>query len=231
MLCFFFVLTSFNRLIDKAISSRILKKTLKGKKPVYEKESKIDLDEEIRVDNYAVHYDFSEKLVKVSTFLMVTNTGRLPISSIPIYIPIGISDSIAHLHLRVTTEYGEIPSRNLSVPASNALETIVSVTLNRSLLLGEQEFVFIMYEIPLKYSQLKLVTRTHINLLRVSVAMRDRCEIETVRTLVDGIKQAISPFQHKNIGKSSNFYLYSEFEGISKGESISVRFKNAHCIF
>ena len=221
---------SFCRVIDKAVSSQILKKTLTGKRPVYEKESKINLDEEIRFDNYAIHYDFSEKLVKVSTFLTVTNTGRLPASSIPFYIPIGISNPIAHLHLKVATGDGEIPSSNLIVPISNALETIVSASLNRSLQRGEQEFIFIRYEIPLKNSELKLVTKTNINFLRVSMAMRDWCEIEIVRTLVDGINEVISPFQHKSIGIGSDFYLYSAFEGISKGESISVRFKNGHCI-
>ena len=220
----------FSRVIDKALSSQILKKTLNGKRPVYEKEFKISLDEELRFDNYAIHYDFSKKLVKVSTFLTVTNTGRLPASSIPFYIPIGVPNPIAHLHFKVATGDGEIPSSNLIVTMSNALETIVSASLNRSILRGEQEFVFIRYEIPLKNSELKLVTRTSINFLRVSIAMRDWCEIETVRTLVDGIKEVISPFQHKSIGIGSDFYLYSEFEGISKGESISVRFKNGHCI-
>lgn len=222
---------SFTRGINRAVSSGLVKKKLIGKRPVYEKEPAARLDVELKFDKFAIHYDVAKNFVKVSTFLLVTNVGRLPADSIPFYIPHGISDSVDELHLKIITEDGEVPSSEVVVVIANALETVLSVSLKRQLILGEQEFVSILYEIPSIKDVLKLVTKTNIDILRVGISLRNNCEAETIRTLVDGAKEARSLFQHKRNYGNDNFSFYSEFEDVKRGECVSISLKKCNYTF
>ncbi|MCL4447677.1 MAG: hypothetical protein M1556_03520 [Candidatus Thermoplasmatota archaeon] len=217
---------SFSRQIDKAISSQLIKKKHNGNKSTYEREPKPKLDEEMEFDKFAIHYGVKRNSMKISTFLIVTNVGKLPIDHIPLYVPYEIVDSVGKLNLQISTESDEIPSTNAKVIVSNALETVLSIPLARSLKHGEQEFVFVVYEIPKINSVLKLVTKAKIGLLRVSVSTPNSSEVETVRTLVDGAKEVRTSFQHKDKHTEGSLYLYSEFEDILKGECISIRFRS-----
>ena len=217
---------SFCRAIDKAMSSRLVMKIKRGTRPVYLKEPNAKLDEMIRFDKFIINYDLTKKFVKISVFLEATNVGRLHASSIPLYIPNGMVDSVDKLHLQIKSEDGEIPSRDSKIIVSNALETIVSISLLKVLKYGEHKFVFASYEVPLMNNMLKLVTQENIGLLRINVIVSSRCESETVRTLVDGAKDSVSSFQKRFSYSDECTYFQSEFEGIYKGESISVNLKS-----
>ena len=216
---------SFCMLIDKAISSGLIKKRSKDKRPIYEKEQEPELKEEIRFEKFTIHYDFSRinRFIRISTFLEVTNTGKLTVERIPIYVPYGVVNSLKELHFSVVGEDGLIPKHNLKLIVSDASETVVSISLTRGLKFKEQEFISAVYEIPRENQTVKLVTKANIGLLRVSVSQTIPNNMEIVRILVDGAKEAISPFQHKCNCPNGKIYLYSEFEDIMKGECISVR--------
>jgi hypothetical protein len=217
---------SFCRIISKAVSSKLIKKKRKDKRAVYEKESDPKLDEEMKFEKFAIHYDFSRPsgTIRISTFLEVINTGRLTVDKIPFYIPYGIVNSVDELHLKLSSEEGIVPKRNFKILISDASETIVSISLLRGLKFNEQEFVSAIYEIPKENNTIRLVAKANIGLLRLGVSLNDSSKVETVRTLVDGAKEEVYAFQHKCDHTDRNICHYSEFEGILKGECVSVRF-------
>ncbi len=214
---------SFLIAAKKAISSKLLLKKLKGKRPVYERSEYPKLDEEIRFDKLIVNYDLTRETVKVTSFLEVTNIGNLPVRAVPLYIPYGTIDSPDSVHLEVRTEEGEILERELSVPISNAIESTIAITLKRPLQYTEQEYISVFYKFPLKGRSIRLVTKATVDVLRLRVSTTDSLKVEIVRTLIDSARDARSSFQNKYRDEDGGTRLCSEFEGLRRGECVSVR--------
>ena len=218
---------SFCKIINKAVSSKLIWKKSKDMRAVYEKEPDPKLDEEMKFEKFAIHYDFSRPrgIIRISAFLEVINTSRPTVDRIPFYIPYRIVNSTDELHLKLSSEEGIIPKRNLKILISDASETIVSISLLRGLKFNEQEFVSAIYEIPKENNTIRLVAKANIGLLRMGISLNDSSKVETVRILVDGAKEEVYAFQHNCDHPNQDICHYSEFEGILKGECISGRLK------
>ncbi len=215
----------FYRAVRKAISVGLIRREKEKSRHIYVKVAAIDSDENVRFDQLAITYDFASKFVKVLLFLEVINVGKVPLSKVPLFVPCGKIDSLKDLHLQAIDETGAILQSNLKITFSATLESIVSISFNRYLKPEEKEFLFLKYQLSSLPETLKFVPPAEVSLLRVTTIAKRQWVENIVRTLVDGAKESAMPFQRMRSYGADRVCLCSEFEAVSKGECISVKFK------
>lgn len=213
----------FSRAINRAISAGLIKKEPKRGGSVYERVAPIDLDERIRFDQLVISYSLTNESVKISTFLEVTNTGKIQVSKLPFYVPLGPINSLKNLNLHARDEIDNIPQSNLKIIFSATQETIISASLNRPIKAGEKKCTIVHYKLRKMPISLKFVLPAEVILLRINIIVDKQYKGTAVRTLVDGAKESIFPFQKKYSCVDGRVCSQLELEGIARGECITIK--------
>lgn len=213
----------FNRSLKKAISDGLIERTISNNKPLYSKVPEVYLEERLKFEQVALNYNFSGKELIVSAFLEPTNDGQIPIKKIPYFIPFGPVNSLDFLKLKVHDEIDEITPQGLSIPFSTALETGISITLNRNLRVGETNFVFVKYSIPVRNWSTNFLVQVLVNSLRITVMTEGGYDVRILRTLANGAKETEIPFPRRYFYNDNHILFQVELDSLLKGENISVK--------
>lgn len=214
---------TFSRMINRAISSGIIDKVQGERRSYYTKVSDMELKREIKFNLLAINYDLTEEVCRASVFLEATNAGKTPLLRIPFFIPYGPIDSLGNLHFLAYGEMGKIPLSDLEIIISTSLETIISISLARTLKSEGREFMFLTYEIPAVDEMVKFVTPAKIDFLRMTVVVNKECNGKIIRILADGAKSSTIGFQDMCSYGDDQVCFLSELEGVSIGENIAVK--------
>lgn len=213
----------FNRSVRKAITVGLIERTMEKDKPLYSKTPEVALREKLRFDQIAITYFFSGENLTVSTFLEPINTGHIPIRKIPFFIPYGPLDSLDSLNFRTHDESDEISHQGVIIAFSTALETGLSILLNRVLRNGEKDIVFAKYSIPNQDSSTNFLAQASVTSLRISVIAQRQFEARMLRTLANGAKETEIPFPRHCFYMEDRICFQVELDGIMKGENVSVK--------
>ncbi len=213
----------FNRALKKATIGGLIEKVAYGRRALYTKASPISSVKEIIFDRVAINYNLGVTEVIVTVFLEVTNNASTPLENVPFYVPKGMVSSLNDLRLSGHDELGILSKASMKIVLPMSMQTLISISLNRTLSKSEQEYLTLSYEIPRSDEDIRFIAPARINSMRITTVSVQKFSLTIGRILVDGARETILPFRRKCFSKFGINCLEIELDRISKGESISIK--------
>jgi hypothetical protein len=217
--------TTVSRNIERAIKSNLLEKKVRKNETAYTKKDRSDIINETKISDASLTYRMSDGKVSLTLFIHLENKSDKLLTSIPVALPSGTTDSVSELKLRLFDQIGEIPHHRIRTIYSYPGQVGILMDFNRPIRSGERNFIFLEGEFEIRDEFVKFALPLNTDSFRINFTSNNSKEVLIRKRLLDGIKETGPEFIRRGIMEGGGMYTDVEFDNALKGEAIVVSWK------
>ena len=214
--------TVISRNLEKAVRSNILEKSVERNITYYRKVNPSEAIKEVKISETSLNWHLSGSKASINLFLYLKNDIDRPLTSIPIALPSGTSDSIDDLNLIAYDQYGSIDKSRINSSYTYPGQILISVSFKKVLKPAEKNFVFLKGDLDLNDDSFKFSLPINIDSFKMSFIDNKTREIHVTKRLLDGIKESNPEVVKRGTLAGGESYTEVEFDKLLRGETIVV---------
>jgi len=211
-----------SRNLERAIRSNLLEKIVERNITFYRKANPSKVTKEVKISETSLNWHLSGSKASINLFLYLKNDIDRPLTSIPIALPSGASDSIDDLNLIAYDQYGSIDKSRINSSYTYPGQILISVSFKKVLKPAEKNFVFLKGDLDLNDDSFKFSLPINIDSFKMSFIDNKTREIHVTKRLLDGITESNPEVVKRGTLAGGESYTEVEFDKLLRGETIVV---------
>ncbi|MEM0135507.1 MAG: hypothetical protein QXU18_09860 [Thermoplasmatales archaeon] len=214
--------TTLSRNLERVVKMNLLEKMTNGNITYYRKVEPSDSLKDLNVIDASLNFRISGNKVSATLFLYFKNSTDRLLTSIPIVLPSGSSESIESLNLIAHDQDGVIDRSRITAASLYPGQLWISTRLTKVLKPMEKNFMFLQFNFETNEESIKFALPVNFDSFGLSFTSNRIMEFVIRRRLLDGIKESNPDIVKRGTLERGDTYTYAEFDKLLKGETIVI---------